>query len=30
MMSAILLRGETRFWFESGAVEDVLIQNNIF
>ena len=30
MMSAILLRGETHFWFESGAVEDVLIQNNIF
>ena len=30
MMSAILLRGETYFWFESGAVEDVLIQNNIF
>lgn len=30
MMSAILLRGETHFWFESGAVEDVLIQNNVF
>lgn len=30
MMSAILLRGETHFWFESGAVEDVLIQNNTF
>ncbi len=29
MMSAILLRGETYSWFESGAVEDVLIQNNI-
>lgn len=30
MMSAIQLRGETLFWFESGAVKDVLIQNNIF
>lgn len=30
MMSAVLLRGETFFWFESGAVEDVLIRNNVF
>ncbi len=30
MMSSILLRGETFHWFESGAVNDVLIQNNIF
>lgn len=30
MMSGILFRGETYFWFESGAVEDVLIQNNTF
>lgn len=30
MMSSIFLRGETFFWFESGAVNDVLIQNNIF
>ncbi|HET8829019.1 MAG TPA: right-handed parallel beta-helix repeat-containing protein [Pelobium sp.] len=30
MMSAILLRGETFFWYESGAVNDLLIQNNRF
>ena len=30
MMSSILFRGETFFWFESGSVEDVLIQNNTF
>ncbi len=30
MMSSILFRGESHFWYESGAVEDVLIQNNRF
>ena len=30
MMSSIFFRGETYFWYESGAVEDVLIQNNNF
>lgn len=30
MMSSILFRGETYYWFESGAVEDVLIRNNHF
>lgn len=30
MMSAVFLRGESWFWFESGSVEDVLIQNNHF
>ena len=30
MMSSIFFRGETYFWFESGAVEDVLIKNNTF
>ncbi|MBB6461698.1 alpha-1,3-galactosidase-related protein [Flammeovirga kamogawensis] len=30
MMSSILFRGETYYWFESGGVEDVLIQNNTF
>ena len=30
MMSAILFRGETYYWFESGVVEDVLIRNNTF
>ena len=30
MMSSIMLRGESFFWFESGAVEDVLIRNNHF
>ncbi len=28
MMSAILFRGETFFWFESGGVNDVTIRNN--
>jgi Right handed beta helix region len=30
MMSSILFRGETFFWYESGAVNDVLIRNNTF
>lgn len=30
MMSSILFRGETFFWYESGAVEDVVIRNNTF
>lgn len=30
MMSSVLFRGETYYWFESGAVEDVLIRNNTF
>ena len=30
MMSAIFFRGESRFWFESGSVGDVLIRNNRF
>jgi hypothetical protein len=30
MMSAIFLRGETFFWYESGVVTDLLIQNNHF
>ncbi|MFI3321446.1 MAG: right-handed parallel beta-helix repeat-containing protein [Rikenellaceae bacterium] len=30
MMSAILFRGEMFTWYESGAVGDVLIQNNYF
>ncbi len=30
MMSGILFRGETFYWYESGAVEDVLIRNNTF
>lgn len=30
MMSSIFFRGETYFWFESGAVNDVLIRNNRF
>lgn len=30
MMSSIMLRGETFFWFESGNVTDVLIRNNRF
>ncbi|VGO17435.1 Alpha-1,3-galactosidase B [Pontiella desulfatans] len=29
-MSAVFLRGETFYWFESGNVEDVLIANNRF
>ncbi|WP_035483827.1 alpha-1,3-galactosidase-related protein [Gaetbulibacter saemankumensis] len=30
MMSSIFFRGETFFWFESGAVNDVIIKNNTF
>lgn len=30
MMSSILFRGESFYWYESGAVEDVVIQNNEF
>ncbi|WPR71394.1 right-handed parallel beta-helix repeat-containing protein [Flavobacterium sp. NG2] len=30
MMSAIQLRGDNYFWFESGAVNDVTIRNNRF
>jgi hypothetical protein len=30
MMSSILFRGESFFWYESGQVEDVLIRNNHF
>ena len=30
MMSSIMLRGETYFWYESGNVEDVVIRNNRF
>lgn len=30
MMSSIMLRGETFYWYESGNVEDVIIQNNRF
>lgn len=30
MMSSVMLRGETFFWFESGNVEDVVIRNNRF
>ncbi len=30
MMSAVLFRGESYFWYESGAVEDVVIRNNYF
>jgi len=30
MMSSILLRGETFFWYESGGVKDVTIRNNNF
>jgi polygalacturonase len=30
MMSGIFFRGESKFWFESGAVGDVLIRNNRF
>ena len=29
-MSAILIESDTEFWFESGPVKDVLIQNNTF
>ncbi len=30
MMSGVLFRGESKFWYESGAVEDVLIKGNTF
>ncbi|TAD86390.1 MAG: right-handed parallel beta-helix repeat-containing protein [Bacteroidetes bacterium] len=30
MMSSVFLRGESFFWYESGAVTDVLIRNNKF
>ncbi|TPN86246.1 right-handed parallel beta-helix repeat-containing protein [Aquimarina algicola] len=30
MMSSIMLRGETYFWYESGNVEEVIIRNNRF
>ncbi len=30
MMSGVLFRGETMFWYESGAVTDVLIEGNTF
>ena len=30
MMSSIMFRGESYFWFESGAVQNVLIRNNQF
>jgi len=30
MMSSVMLRGETFFWYESGNVEDVVIRNNRF
>ncbi|NIJ44831.1 hypothetical protein FHR24_001270 [Wenyingzhuangia heitensis] len=30
MMSSIMLRGESYFWYESGSVEDVVIRNNRF
>ena len=30
MMSSIMLRGETFYWFESGNVEEVIIRNNRF
>ena len=30
MMSSVMLRGETFYWFESGNVEDVVIRNNRF
>ncbi|GAL63538.1 hypothetical protein JCM19300_1887 [Algibacter lectus] len=30
MMSSVMLRGETYFWYESGNVEDVIIRNNRF
>lgn len=28
--SAILIEGDTELWYESGAVEDVVIRNNVF
>ncbi|WP_324025363.1 right-handed parallel beta-helix repeat-containing protein [Maribacter sp. BPC-D8] len=30
MMSSIMLRGETFYWYESGNVEEVIIRNNRF
>lgn len=30
MMSSVLFRGESRFWYESGQVNDVLIRDNHF
>ncbi|MGJ8694139.1 MAG: alpha-1,3-galactosidase-related protein [Thalassotalea sp.] len=30
MMSSIFFRGESHFWYESGAVEDVVIRHNTF
>ena len=30
MMSSIFFRGESFYWFESGSVQDVVIQNNRF
>ncbi|MFR9503977.1 MAG: right-handed parallel beta-helix repeat-containing protein [Rikenellaceae bacterium] len=30
MMTGVLFRGESKFWYESGGVTDVLIQNNTF
>ena len=30
MMTSVLMRDEIAFWYESGAVEDVLIKDNIF
>ena len=30
MMSSIFFRGESFFWYESGAVQDVIIRNNTF
>ena len=30
MMSSVLFRGESYFWYESGAVNDVVIRNNHF
>ncbi|MBW8183657.1 right-handed parallel beta-helix repeat-containing protein [Shewanella sp. NR704-98] len=30
MMSCIFMRGESFYWYESGAVEDVTIRNNVF
>lgn len=30
MMTSILFEGDLNHWYESGAVDDVLIRNNIF
>lgn len=30
MMSAVFFRGESHYWYESGAVEDIVIRNNYF